>query len=165
MKLKFTEWLKLEEIDIRNLKDYMKTKFDLNLGDLPLNPVDYVNRAETEPEPESQGVNTQTPWYRYGNYCGPGPALASSCNKLATGDKLPASKNSVDSQCKSHDVDYCKCGVDWKAGLPGGGTPCSKEADKDFVTGLQRLRKKINPEEKRIADIIRTYFTWKKIFG
>lgn len=106
-------------------------------------------------------------WLRYGNYCGPGPRLLSPpCDKLASKSPLPLPKNTVDTHCKQHDVDYCKCGVDWDAGLPGRGNACSRQADNDLVDKLLALKDVLPPDQKIAASIIRQYFAkWKDAMG
>lgn len=106
-------------------------------------------------------------WFRYGNYCGPGPKLLRPpCDKLADETPMPNPKNTVDAQCKQHDIDYCRCGVGWDAGLPGRGNSCSKQADKELVHKLLALKGKLPPDQQRAASIIRQYFgMWKNALG
>lgn len=101
-------------------------------------------------------------WWRYGNYCGPGPKLHKTCDRLSDESPLPNPKNSVDVHCKQHDIDYCKCGVNWTAGLPGKGNACSRQSDRAFVNKLLSIKDKLPPDQQRAASIISQYFgKWK----
>ena len=100
-------------------------------------------------------------WWRYGNYCGPGPELSSTCDTLADNQPLPIPKNQVDAACQAHDIDYCKCNTNWFSGMIGNkGTPCSRQADDRILLQLTTLSN--NPEltwgERQMAKILYRYF-------
>jgi hypothetical protein len=101
--------------------------------------------------------------WRYGNFCGPGPAFdRSTCDRLQDGKPLPQPMNAVDAACKDHDADYCRCGVDWRAGfLFGKGTTCSKQADRKLIKTLGQLAKdgQLKSHDQWIAaHVIKNYF-------
>lgn len=101
-------------------------------------------------------------WWRYGNYCGPGPKLdRSSCDKLSDGSPLPLPQDQLDKICMRHDIDYCHCGTNWKSGLPGGGDSCSRIADDDLLKSLLNIRHKLTPSQLKAASVIGSYFTKK----
>jgi hypothetical protein len=98
-------------------------------------------------------------WWRYGNYCGPGPKFhPKTCKHLSTGEPLPSPENQVDSHCKNHDIDYCKCGVKWTAALPGQGNDCSRKADRKLTANLIMNKEKLPATQKKAAEIISGYF-------
>lgn len=101
--------------------------------------------------------------WRYGNYCGPGPAIdRKTCDKLADGRPLPPAINVVDAACKDHDLEYCGCGADWRAGfLFGAGSPCSRGSDVRLMKTLDQLAKdgKLTTHDQWMAaHIIKNYF-------
>lgn len=98
-------------------------------------------------------------WWRYGHYCGPGPRLRSqTCDMLHSGKPLPAPINAVDAACQRHDVEYCKCGVGWEAGVIGGKpNTCSLQSDEKLVAHLQNLEG-LPLKQKLAAATIKNYF-------
>lgn len=104
-------------------------------------------------------------WWRYGNYCGPGPKLSPDCSSLDDGSPMPEPINKVDAACQIHDKQYCACGVNWKNSFPG--TSCSRESDKGLLSALMDLinNKKVSGKELNAARLISTYFKTHHTFG
>lgn len=114
------------------------------------------------PVTEPPTISPNKVWWRYGNYCGPGPKLMpKTCDRLATGDPLPAPINKVDGACQVHDMDYCRCGVNWTAGVIGSaGTSCSRGADEKLVKQIRNYIKAglLSGKEKIAGDVVSKYF-------
>ena len=129
------------------------------------------DRADPQAQPTGTPAATSEPpqispnkvWWRYGHYCGPGPKLwPKTCDKLVSGDPMPSPINKVDSACQVHDIDYCKCGVNWTAGVIGApGTSCSRSADEKLVSQLRNFIKAglLSGKEKIAGDVVAKYFS------
>jgi hypothetical protein len=110
----------------------------------------------------SNAIKNIAKTFRYGTYCGPnktGDIVSKPCNVHDSGDPLKPPKDKLDSLCMSHDVDYCKCGDEWTAGLLGNkGSECSREADKKFIGDIRQNIDSMSPKEKFVANLILAYF-------
>lgn len=129
--MKFRDWLQTEETQ-------------------DLDELDMLKKPE--------GMPTKA-WWRYGNYCGPGPKLRpKTCDALASGRPLPEPINAVDAVCKQHDIEYCNCGATWKSGLwLGQPTSCSLNSDRSLVKKLDAITG--GPISQRLAaKAISSYF-------
>lgn len=100
--------------------------------------------------------------FSYGTYCGPnkiGDIVSKPCNIHDNGEKLKPPKDKLDSLCMKHDIDYCKCGDDWTAGLIGyKGSECSREADRSFIDRLNKNMDSMGSKERFVANLILSYF-------
>jgi hypothetical protein len=99
-------------------------------------------------------------WHRYGHYCGPGPALdRTTCDRLASGEPLPTPQDGIDAQCQIHDIEYCKCGADWKAGLWGSGakSPCTQQSDITLINNLDKVKSQ-TAKQAIVKAMIKGYF-------
>ena len=100
--------------------------------------------------------------FSYGTYCGPnkiGDIVSKPCNIHDNGEKLKPPKDKLDSLCMKHDIDYCKCGDEWTAGLIGNkGSECSREADRNFIDKLTTNMDSMGRKEKFVANLILSYF-------
>jgi hypothetical protein len=71
---------------------------------------------------------------------------------------MPAPINAVDATCQQHDIEYCKCGVGWGAGVLGGKTsPCSLAADERLVNRLSAIKRTLPLGQRTAANVIKTY--------
>lgn len=95
----------------------------------------------------------------YGNYCGPSKPVIPPCDQHDDGSELLPAKNTLDSLCKVHDIDYCKCGSDWTSGVLGHrGSKCTQMADQDFVKKIKDSYGEMGRQEKAVAMMIYNYF-------
>ena len=106
-------------------------------------------------------VQVRENWH--GIYCGPGPALVpKSCDALRNGAPLPEPVDAIDAACKTHDIDYCKAGKDWRAALPFSThrTAGTSSADNDFYHRvlLAFNSETLSPQARRFARLILAYF-------
>jgi hypothetical protein len=99
---------------------------------------------------------------RYKQWCGPGPALKhGNCDELEGGGATPDPENTVDAACKAHDVEYCKCDADWRAGVIGhpAATQCTYDADRRLTATLREAEPSLPTRRQRVASkVIRGYF-------
>lgn len=97
--------------------------------------------------------------FSYGNYCGPSKPVVPPCDQHDDGSDLLPAKDTLDSLCKVHDVDYCKCGSDWLSGVLGNkGSKCTQMADQEFIRRIKDSYEKMGRREKVVAWIIYNYF-------
>lgn len=98
--------------------------------------------------------------FSYGNYCGPSKPVVPPCDKHDDGSELLPAKDNLDSLCKTHDVDYCKCGADWTSGVVGSrGDKCTRVADSEFVQRIKQNLPLMSRRERLVAMMIANYFS------
>ena len=105
-------------------------------------------------------------WWRYGNYCGPGPLRNKTCDKLINGHPLPGAKDEVDQACMDHDLEYCQNGLGWKDAYLLNVKSQASVADKQLIENLRKLEisSSLNWKQKMAAKTIIGYFSLRNKF-
>lgn len=128
---------------------------------------DQINKADTtdveniSPIPKGTEV-----WWRYGNYCGPGPLRNKTCNKLINEHPLPSPKDKIDQACMEHDLNYCQSGLGWRDAYTFKISAEAVVADRQLIQTLTNLDKndQLNWKERLAARTIIGFFSLRHKF-